>query len=113
MIPDSSAVTYNDQIPLEPRVGQDGIVINATPVASVPVVLPGEPGDIASIVNEGPYDIKFLFVSTILGRATGASETVFAEDKELFLVPAIPCFLSVIGVGGSSTVVVNCFRRGS
>lgn len=112
-IPDNIQVEYNDHVPLEPRPDQAGLAITAGTVASVPVSLPGEFGDIMSITVKGAFNVQFKLVSTLGGRADAASELVFAGTKELFLVPGRKVYISLISPDGNSAVIINCFRRGT
>lgn len=121
MIPESITVIYNDHVPLAPRLGQDGIRITAGSVASVPVALPGEPGDILSIAVKGNFDVQFRIcrLSEIGVRATNASTIVWAKKDLLFLVPSSDklkkeqCAISVISPDGDSDVIINTYERGT
>lgn len=121
MIPESITVVYNDHVPLQPRLGQTGLRITAGTVASAPVALPGEPGDILSVAVLGVFDVQFRIcrLSEITVRATNADTVVWARKEYLFLVPSSDklckeqCAISVISPGGSSVVVINTYERGT
>lgn len=112
-IPESIQIEYTNEVPLAPRINQDGVIVTATSVASVPFALPGEKGDIMTIKVKGDYDVSFKFVSSASGRASAASESVFAKTKELFLTPTVPFFVSVISPDGNSVVIINTHARGT
>jgi len=116
-VPDSITVSYTNEIPLAPRLDQEGLRIVAGTTASEPVLLPGEDGDILDFLVEGDYDVHFKFVSTILGRATTASQKVWAKRDVLFVVPKKPpgkqVYISVLSPAGDSVVILNTYSRGT
>ncbi len=111
---DGTTVSFSDEIPLEPRIDQPGLRITATAAASAPVAMPGEQGDVFTFKVKGDYDVHFKLVSAVSSvRATNASESVNAGDKEVFLLPNRLTYLSVIAPEGDSDVIINCYPRGT
>lgn len=121
MIPESITVVYNEEVPLQPRLGQTGLRITAGTVASAPVALPGEPGDILSIAVLGIYDVQFRLcrLSETTVRAANTDTVVWSKRDFLYLVPSSDklkkerCAISVISPDGDSVVVINTYERGT